>query len=38
MMHCGFESTTIFEAMSSPRAAAKLVRSGAVVRGGITAG
>jgi len=38
MMHCGFETTTIFEAMSNPRAAAKLVRSGAIAKGGITAG
>ncbi len=38
MMHCGFESTTIFSAFSNPVDAAALVRGGALTKSGITAG
>ena len=38
LMHCGFESTTIFGAMSNPKDAIAMVRSGAVTKSGITAG
>jgi hypothetical protein len=38
MMHCGFESTTIFSAFSNPKDAAALVRGGALTKSGITAG
>lgn len=37
MMHCGFESATIFGALQSPRDALDLVRSGAITKSGITA-
>ncbi len=37
MMHCGFESATIFHAISSPRDWVTLVKSGAVGKSGITA-
>ncbi|MBI4306266.1 MAG: adenosyl-hopene transferase HpnH [Chloroflexi bacterium] len=37
MMHCGYESATIFGALSSPRDALDLVRSGAITKSGITA-
>ncbi len=38
MMHCGFESATIFQAVGSPKDWATLIKSGAAARGGITAG
>ena len=38
MMHCGFESATIFNAISSPRDWVTLVKSGAASKGGLTAG
>ena len=38
MMHCGFESATIFNAVSSPRDWVTLIKSGAVGKSGITAG
>ena len=38
MMHCGFESTTIFGAFSNPKDAITMVRSGALTRSGLTAG
>ena len=38
MMHCGFESATIFHAISSPRDWVTLVKSGAISKSGITAG
>jgi len=37
MMHCGFESATIFQAVSTPKDWVTLVKSGAAHRGGITA-
>ncbi len=37
MMHCGFESATIFGAISSPKDAVSLVTSGAITKSGITA-
>ena len=37
MMHCGFESATIFQAISTPKDWATLIRSGAAHKGGITA-
>ena len=37
MMHCGFESTTIFSAMKNPKDALRMVRSGAPIKSGITA-
>ena len=37
MMHCGFESATIFNAVQSPRDWATLLKSGAAHKGGITA-
>ena len=37
MMHCGFESATIFNAVQSPRDWATLIKSGAAHKGGITA-
>ena len=38
MMHCGFESATIFHAISSPKDWVTLVKSGAIHKGGMTAG
>ncbi len=38
MMHCGFESATIFHAISSPRDWVTLIKSGAISKSGITAG
>ncbi len=38
MMHCGFESTTIFNAMTNPKDAITMIRSGAPIKSGITAG
>ena len=38
MMHCGFESASIFSAMSSPREALQLIKGGAVTNSGIGAG
>ena len=38
MMHCGFESTTIFGAFSNPKDAVTMIRAGALTRSGITAG
>ena len=37
MMHCGFESATIFQAIGSPRDWLTLVKSGAAHKGGISA-
>ena len=37
MMHCGFESATIFKAISTPKDWATLIKSGAARNGGITA-
>ncbi len=37
MMHCGFESATIFQAIATPKDWATLIRSGAAHKGGITA-
>ena len=37
MMHCGFESATIFNAISSPKDWVTLIKSGAVSKSGITA-
>jgi hopanoid biosynthesis associated radical SAM protein HpnH len=37
MMHCGFESATIFTAVSKPKDWATLIKSGAAHKGGITA-
>ena len=37
MMHCGFESATIFQAVSTPKDWVTLIKSGAVHKGGITA-
>ncbi len=37
MMHCGFESATIFKAISTPKDWATLIKSGAARMGGITA-
>ena len=37
MMHCGFESATIFQAISSPKDWVTLVKSGAAHKSGITA-
>ena len=38
MMHCGFESASIFSAMKSPKAAIKLIKEGAVQNSGVGAG
>ena len=38
MMHCGFESASIFSALSSPRAAIKLIKEVAVQNSGMGAG
>ena len=38
MMHCGFESATIFQAVSTPKDWATLIRSGAAKNGGISVG
>ena len=37
MMHCGFESATIFTAVTTPKDWATLIKSGAAHKGGITA-
>ena len=37
MMHCGFESATIFQALKTPKDWATLIKSGAATKGGITA-
>jgi hopanoid biosynthesis associated radical SAM protein HpnH len=37
MMHCGFESATIFKALSTPKDWVKLVTSGAFKKSGVTA-
>jgi hopanoid biosynthesis associated radical SAM protein HpnH len=37
MMHCGFESATIFQAVATPRDWITLIKSGAAHKGGITA-
>lgn len=37
MMHCGFESATIFQAVATPKDWITLIRSGAAHKGGITA-
>ena len=38
LMHCGFESASIFSAMKSPKAAIKLIKEGAVQNSGVGAG
>ena len=38
MMHCGFESATIFQAITTPKDWATLIRSGAANKAGISAG
>ena len=38
MMHCGFESASIFGALKSPRDALKMIREGAVQDAGVGAG
>ena len=38
MMHCGFESATIFQAVSTPKDWVTLIKSGAASKAGITAG
>ncbi len=38
MMHCGFESASIFSAVSSPKEAIRLIKGGAVQNSGIGAG
>jgi hopanoid biosynthesis associated radical SAM protein HpnH len=38
MMHCGFESATIFQAVSTPKDWATLIKSGAARKAGISAG
>ena len=37
MMHCGFESASIFQALSSPSDVIKLVKEGAVQNSGVGA-
>lgn len=37
MMHCGYESATIFGAIGSPRDAVTMIRGGAITKSGITA-
>ena len=37
MMHCGFESATIFQAVTTPKDWVTLIKSGAASKGGITA-
>ncbi len=37
MMHCGFESASLFEALSNPRDAIKMIREGAIQNSGIGA-
>ena len=37
MMHCGFESATIFNAISSPRDWVTLIKAGSITKSGITA-
>ena len=37
MMHCGFESSTIFQAISTPKDWVTLIKSGAASNGGLTA-
>jgi hypothetical protein len=37
MMHCGFESASVFAALSSPRDAIKMIREGAVQNSGVGA-
>jgi hypothetical protein len=38
MMHCGFESATIFNAIGKPKEWVTLVKSGAASRGGMSVG
>ena len=38
MMHCGFESATIFQAVTTPKDWVTLIKSGAASKGGISAG
>jgi hopanoid biosynthesis associated radical SAM protein HpnH len=38
MMHCGFESASIFSALSSPKEALRMIRGGAVKNSGVGAG
>ena len=37
MMHCGFESATIFGAITKPKDWITLIKSGAISKSGITA-
>jgi hypothetical protein len=37
MMHCGFESATIFQAVNTPKDWATLIKSGAAHKSGFTA-
>ena len=37
MMHCGFESATVFQAVTTPKDWVTLIKSGAAHKGGITA-
>jgi hypothetical protein len=37
MMHCGFESASVFSALSSPRDAIRMIREGAVQNSGVGA-
>lgn len=38
MMHCGFESASIFSALTNPRDALEMIRGGAIQNSGISAG
>ena len=38
LMHCGFESTSVFEAMKTPKDAIKMIREGAIQNSGVGAG
>jgi hypothetical protein len=38
MMHCGFESATIFGALSNPRDAWQMIGKGAIKNSGVSAG
>ncbi|MDA1189562.1 MAG: adenosyl-hopene transferase HpnH [Chloroflexi bacterium] len=38
LMHCGFESASIFEALSNPKSALKMVKEGALSNSGVGAG
>ena len=38
LMHCGFESASIFDAISNPKSALKMVKEGALSNSGVGAG